>query len=59
MKKRSRFYYNLVEITLAMAVVGIGIAGIMALAEELHLNMFILARKSDSGRTIFTDTERR
>lgn len=31
MKKRSRFYYNLVEITLAMAVVGIGIAGIMAL----------------------------
>lgn len=35
------------------------IAGIMALAEELHLNMFILARKSDSGRTVFTDTERR
>ncbi len=31
MKKRTRFYYNLVEITLAMAVVGIGIAGIMAL----------------------------
>lgn len=31
MKKGSRFYYNLVEITLAMAVVGIGIAGIMAL----------------------------
>lgn len=31
MKKRSRFHYNLVEITLAMAVVGIGIAGIMAL----------------------------
>ena len=35
------------------------IAGIMALAEELHLNMFILARKSDSGRTVFTDTEKR
>ena len=35
------------------------IAGIMALAEELHLNMFILARRSDSGRTVFTDTERR
>ncbi len=35
------------------------IAKIMALAEEMHLNMFILARKSDSGRTVFTDTERR
>ena len=35
------------------------IAGIMALAEELHLNMFILARRSDSGRTVFTDAERR
>ncbi len=34
------------------------IAGIMALAEELQLNMFILARKSDSGRTVFTDTEK-
>lgn len=31
MKKRNRLYYNLVEVTLAMAVVGIGIAGIMAL----------------------------
>ena len=31
MKRKNRLYYNLVEITLAMAVVGIGIAGIMAL----------------------------
>ncbi|MBQ9337638.1 MAG: biopolymer transporter ExbD [Lentisphaeria bacterium] len=35
------------------------IAGIMALANELQLNMFILAKRSDSGRTVFTDTERR
>ena len=35
------------------------VAGIMALAEELRLNMFILARKSDSGKTVFTETERR
>ena len=35
------------------------ISRIMAMAEELHLNMFILARKSDSERTVFTETERR
>ena len=35
------------------------VAGIMALAEELRLNIFILARKSDSGKTVFTETERR
>ena len=34
------------------------ISQIMALAEELHLNMFILARKSSSEKTVFTDTER-
>jgi len=35
------------------------VAGIMALAEELKLNIFILARKSDSERTVFTETDRR
>ena len=35
------------------------VAGIMAMAEELHLNLFILARKSDSEKTVFTETERR
>ena len=35
------------------------VAGIMAMAEELHLDMFILARKSDSEKTVFTETERR
>lgn len=35
------------------------VAGIMALAEELRLNIFILARRSDSGKTVFTETERR
>ncbi len=34
------------------------ISQIMALAEELHLNMFILARKSSSEKTVFTETER-
>lgn len=34
------------------------ISQIMAMAEELHLNMFILARKSDSEKTVFTETER-
>ena len=34
------------------------ISRIMALAEELHLNMFILARKSSSEKTVFTETER-
>ena len=32
---------------------------IMALAEELHLNMFILARKANSEKTVFTEMERR
>ena len=35
------------------------ISRIMAMAEELHLNMFILARKSDSGKTVFTELEKR
>ena len=35
------------------------ISRIMAIAEELHLNLFILARKSDSEKTVFTETERR
>ena len=35
------------------------ISRIMAMAEELHLNMFILARKSDSEKTVFTESERR
>ena len=35
------------------------ISRIMAMAEELHLNLFILARKSDSEKTVFTETERR
>ena len=34
------------------------ISRIMAMAEELHLNMFILARKSDSGKTVFTELEK-
>ena len=34
------------------------ISQIMALAEELHLNMFILARKSSSEKTVFTETEK-
>ena len=34
------------------------IAQIMALAEELHLNLFILARKSTSEKTVFTETEK-
>jgi len=34
------------------------ISQIMALAEELHLNMFILARKSSSEKSVFTETER-
>ena len=34
------------------------ISQIMVLAEELHLNMFILARKSNSERTVFTETEK-
>ena len=34
------------------------ISQIMALAEELHLNMFILARRSSSEKTVFTETER-
>ena len=34
------------------------ISQIMALAEELHLNMFILARKSSSEKTVFTEMER-
>ncbi len=34
------------------------IAQIMALAEELHLNMFILARKSNSEKSVFTETEK-
>ncbi len=35
------------------------ISQIMAMAEELRLNMFILARKPDSARSVFTDMERR
>ena len=35
------------------------ISQIMALAEELHLNMFILARKANSEKTVFTEMERR
>ena len=35
------------------------ISRIMAMAEELHLNMFILARKSDSEKTVFTELEKR
>ena len=35
------------------------VAGIMAMAEELHLNLFILARKSGSGKTVFTELEKR
>ena len=35
------------------------VAGIMAMAEDLHLNLFILARKSDSEKTVFTESERR
>ena len=35
------------------------ISRIMAMAEELHLNMFILARKSDSEKTGFTELEKR
>ena len=35
------------------------ISRIMAMAEELRLNLFILARKSDSEKTVFTETERR
>ena len=35
------------------------ISQIMAMAEELRLNMFILARKPDSARTVFTDMEKR
>jgi len=35
------------------------ISRIMAIAEELHLNLFILARKSDSEKTVFAETERR
>ena len=34
------------------------ISQIMALAEELHLNMFILARKANSEKTVFTEMER-
>ena len=34
------------------------ISQIMAMAEELRLNMFILARKPDSARTVFTDMEK-
>ena len=34
------------------------ISQIMALAEELHLNMFILARKSNSEKSVFTETEK-
>lgn len=34
------------------------ISRIMAMAEELHLNMFILARKSNSEQSVFTETER-
>ena len=34
------------------------ISQIMALAEEFHLNMFILARKSNSEKTVFTETEK-
>ena len=35
------------------------ISQIMAMAEELRLNMFILARKPDSARSVFTDMEKR
>ena len=35
------------------------ISQIMALAEELHLNLFILARKSNSEKSVFTEMERR
>lgn len=35
------------------------VAQIMALAEKLKLNVFILARKNSSKQTIFTETERR
>ena len=35
------------------------ISRIMAMAEELHLNLFILARKSNSEKTVFSETERR
>ena len=35
------------------------ISRIMAMAEALHLNMFILARKSDSEKTVFTELEKR
>ena len=34
------------------------ISQIMALAEELHLNMFILARNANSEKTVFTEMER-
>ena len=35
------------------------VAEIMALAEKLKLNVFILARKNRSKQTIFTETEKR
>ena len=35
------------------------VAEIMALAEKLKLNVFILARKNSSKQTIFTETEKR
>ena len=35
------------------------VSRIMAIAEELQLNIFILARKSNSQKTVFTELEKR